>query len=140
MSTNFCRIWSRIGFRIKISQCIKPINFSSALEKYFRIYFSQLWEYQEQHQLPFLPNYIAWLIKTTVEFDRHHDHPHSQFNLGVIDAEACLFDKVGTLLRLLGFFWRSSPGPYNIAGLVLSWGTSVWKVWLFTTTRMALGP
>ena len=33
-----------------------------------------------------------------VEFDRHHDHPHSQFNLGVIDAEACLFDKVGTLL------------------------------------------
>ena len=99
MSTNFCRIWSRIGFRIKISQCIKPINFSSALEKYFRIYFSQLWEYQEQHQLPFLPNYIAWLIKTTVEFDRHHDHPHSQFNLGVIDAEACLFDKVDTLLR-----------------------------------------
>ena len=54
-----------------------------------------------------------------MEFDRHHDHPHSQFNLGVIDAEACLFDKVGTLLRLLGVSKSSGPGPYDIAGLVL---------------------
>ena len=53
-----------------------------------------------------------------VEFDRHHDHPHSQFNLGVIDAEACLFDKDGTLLRLLGVSKSSGPGLYDIAGPV----------------------
>ena len=36
-----------------------------------------------------------------VEFDRHHDHPHSKFNPGVIDAEARLFDKVVVIIK----FW-----------------------------------